>query len=328
MSHIVSASAPITSAHTVKLYVGFGILGADIPTTGDNGGSPVINDSPVSTSEYHWRLETAPSSGTVTIYPDLAFTHTGAADGTWTWQYRLFEDGISVGVATITDVLGAAISLLISNSLHAHAADNLSLSLDTFLSAQDASHAHSSENLTLDASTAISLILSEAFHGLSSDVISFITGSYLQVADALHEHSADSLTLATASFLAVANALHSHAADNLTLDTSNATTLAPQDSAHAHSVDNTALTLDTWLAIVEAIHAQSADNVSIGSEELLYVADALHSHASDALLLSIPSAPGTCPTAAEIAAAVLAAAAITPINSTGPIKRWDGTAWV
>lgn len=212
-------------------------------------------------------------------------------------------------------VTTGSVTLAILEALHGHTGDNIAFSLDTFLSAQDASHAHSAENLTLEASTAISLILSEAFHGLSSDVISFITGSYLQVADALHGHSADSLALATTSFIAVADALHSHAADNLTLDTSNATPLTTQDSAHAHSADNTALTLDTWLAIVEAVHAHSADNVSIGSEELLAIADALHSHASDALVLSIPSAPGTCPTAAEIAAAILAAAQITPIYS-------------
>lgn len=106
MSHVVSSSAPIASAHTVKGYAGFGILGADIPASGDNGGSPVLNDSPQAGSEYHWRLETAPSSGTVTLYPDLTFTHEGAADGVWPWQYRLYEDGVSAGVATVTDSFG------------------------------------------------------------------------------------------------------------------------------------------------------------------------------------------------------------------------------
>jgi len=210
---------------------------------------------------------------------------------------------------------GGATNLSIFDALHSHAGDNLTFSLDTYLAAHDSTHAHSADNLTLDATTSISLVLSESLHGLSSDVIAFITGSYLQVADALHGHSADALTLATASFLAVADALHSHAADNLTLDTSNATPLTTQDSTHAHSADNNALTLDTWLAIVEAVHTHSADNVSISSEELLAIADALHALASDALVLSLPSPPGTCPTAAEIAAAILAAAQITPIHS-------------
>ena len=111
MSHLVASSAPITSAHTVKQYAGFGILGSDIPSTGDNGGSPVLNDGVTSTSEYYWRLETAPSSGMVTLYPDLSFQHSGAADGTWTWVYRLYwanVDGSSGnGTATVTDVFGS-----------------------------------------------------------------------------------------------------------------------------------------------------------------------------------------------------------------------------
>lgn len=109
MSHVVSSSAPISSAHTVKAYSGFGILGADIPTTGDNGGSPVLNDGVTSTSEYHWRVETAPSDGDLTIYPDLSFIWdgTGVADGSYPWVYRLFEDGVSQGTATVSQTVGA-----------------------------------------------------------------------------------------------------------------------------------------------------------------------------------------------------------------------------
>ncbi|MBP8788626.1 MAG: hypothetical protein KBH41_14375 [Azonexus sp.] len=114
MSHVVSSSAPISSAHTVKAYSGFGILGADIPTTGDNGGSPVLNDGVTSTSEYHWRVETAPSDGDLTIYPDLSFIWdgTGVADGSYPWVYRLFEDGVSQGTATVSQTVGAAPQLL------------------------------------------------------------------------------------------------------------------------------------------------------------------------------------------------------------------------
>lgn len=199
---------------------------------------------------------------------------------------------------------GGATNLSIFDALHNHAGDNLAFSLDTYLAAQDSTHAHAADNLTLDASTAISLVLSDALHGLSSDVIAFITGSYIELADSLHGHSADALALATASFIAVADALHSHSADNLTLDTSNATPLTLQDTTHAHSTDNNLLTLDTWLTIVEAVHAHLADNVSISSEELLAIADALHSLASDALVLTLPSPPGTCPTVDEIKVAV------------------------
>jgi hypothetical protein len=111
MSHIVASSAPIAAAHTVKRYPGFGILGADIPDDGDNGPSPILNDSPVSTAEYHWRVETAPSAGELTIYPDLTFEwdSSGAADGAYPWVYRLFENGVSQGTATVAQQVGSPV---------------------------------------------------------------------------------------------------------------------------------------------------------------------------------------------------------------------------
>lgn len=249
MSHLVSSSPPIASAHTVKRYAGFGILGADIPTGGTSGVSPVINDSPLAGSEYHWRLETAPASGTVTIYPDLTFAHTGAADGTWTWQYRLFEDGIDKGVATVTDIFSAVVSLIIASARHGHLADNL----------------------TLGASGSTSLSVQEATHA----------------------HTADNLPLSTAAYLAIADSIHAHLADNIGLSTAGSASLAISDAFHGHSADGIALTLDSLLSISESNHA----------------------HFADALVLSIPSAPGSYPTAVEIAAAILAAAQITPIHA-------------
>jgi hypothetical protein len=250
MSHIVSATAPITGAHTVKKYAGFGIFGADISTTGDSGGSPLVNDTLDPAGEYYWRVETPPSSGTVTIYPDATFTHTGAADGVWTWQYRVFKTGVDQGVATVTDTFGAAAtSLLIASALHAHIADNLTLG-------------------TTDSTS-------------------------LSVQDSMHAHTADGVSLSAAAYLAIADAIHAHLADNIGLSTAGSASLAISDAFHGHSADGIALTLDSLLSISESIHA----------------------HFADALVLSIPSAPGSYPTAVEIAAAILAAAQITPIHA-------------
>ena len=108
MSHLVSSSAPISGAHTVKQYAGFGILGSAIPTTGDSGGSPVANDGVNANGEYHWRVETPPSAGALTIYPDLSFGFdaTGLSNAAYTWVYRLYEDGVSVGTAMVSLVVG------------------------------------------------------------------------------------------------------------------------------------------------------------------------------------------------------------------------------
>ena len=271
MSHLVSSSPPIASAHTVKRYAGFGILGADIPTGGTSGGSPANNDSPLPGSEYYWRLETAPASGNVTIYPDLTFVHTGAADGTWTWQYRLFEDRVDQGLATVTDVFSSAVSLIIASATHGHLADSLTLGAtgSTSLSVQDSAHLHTADSLTLS------------------------TAAYLSIAEALHAHSADSIGLTSAAYLSIADSIHAHLADNIGLSTAGSASLAISDAFHGHSADGIALTLDSLLSISESIHA----------------------HFADALVLSIPSAPGSYPTAVEIAAAILAAAQITPIHA-------------
>lgn len=220
MTHTVSNSAPVSGSHTVKQYAGFGIRGADIPTTGDSGGSPVLNDGILSTSEYYWEVETAPGSGTVTIYPDMTFEHTGAADGSWTWVYRLYwvdADGTNGNAtATVTDIFGtAAIVLSIADAIHGHVADNLGLST---------------------------------------------TGSAsLSVADGAHAHSADNLALATQRLLAIADALHAHVADNEVLDTSNAVWLTVQEALQAHAADSLGLSLQTWLAVADAVQAHYAD---------------------------------------------------------------------
>jgi hypothetical protein len=122
MSHLVALTAPQIAAHTVKRYAGFGILGADIPTAGDNGGSPVLNDGIAPGSEYHWRLVTPPASGTLTLYPDLSFDLVGAADGDWSWQYRLFENGADQGAASVSIHVGAY-SVTVANSQQANQAN-------------------------------------------------------------------------------------------------------------------------------------------------------------------------------------------------------------
>lgn len=246
MTHTVSNAAPVSGSHTVKQYAGFGIRGADIPTTGDSGGSPVLNDGILSTSEYYWEVETPPSSGTVTIYPDMTFEHSGASDGTWPWVYRLYwvdADGTNGNAtATVTDVFGtAAIVLAIADATHGHSADGIGLTTQWLLSVAEAAHAHAADNL-----------------GLST------TGSAsLSVADSAHAHSAETLALATQQLLAIADALHAHVADNGVLDTSNAVWLTVQESLHNHAADSLGLSLQTWLAVADAVQAHYADAMAL-----------------------------------------------------------------
>ncbi len=129
----------------------------------------------------------------------------------------------------------------------------------------------------------------------------------LVIADILHAHTADGIGLTTRWLLSIADGAHSHTADNLTLDTSNTTWLTVQDSAHGHASDNLALTLNTWLSIVDAAHAHYADAPTLTAETALQVAEVLHATYVDTLVLSLPGAPGSYPTAESIAAAVVSA---------------------
>ena len=117
MTFLVSSDPLISGGFAVRAYPGFGILGADIPDDGDNGSSPVINDTGVvSDGEYYWFAETFPSSGTLTLYPDLTFMFEGAADGAYTWTYRVGDHtGESATVGTVTLTIGSVDGVAVGN---------------------------------------------------------------------------------------------------------------------------------------------------------------------------------------------------------------------
>ena len=103
MSHLVALTSPIDASHTIRTYPGFGILGKEVPAIGQSGASPVLNDGCEAEAEYHWRIEAPPGAGTLTIYPDTSFlwNSTGVQEGGYSWSYRLFENGIDLGVSIV-----------------------------------------------------------------------------------------------------------------------------------------------------------------------------------------------------------------------------------
>jgi len=157
MTFLVAATSPIAGKFVVKKYAGWGILGADIPTTGDNGGSPVLNDSINPTSEYYWRVETPPSDGVLTIYHDLTFEWdaTGVADGSYPWVYRLFEDGASQGTATVSQTVGSG---GISADLAATESGDTLASAATVAVDSSLSSADSADTLSAEATTVSGIV--------------------------------------------------------------------------------------------------------------------------------------------------------------------------
>lgn len=80
---------------------GFGVLGAEIAATGDAGAGYAYNDLqfPTDTSkEICGRITTWPAVGTLYAYEDTSFTYSRPSDGTDSFQYQLYVDGIAVGV--------------------------------------------------------------------------------------------------------------------------------------------------------------------------------------------------------------------------------------
>lgn len=111
----VLASGWLTSA-----YPGLGILGSAIPTSGDNGGSPVLNDGINANREYYWKILTTPAAGTFLPYEDLTFDFNDAPDGPDSFSYRLYEDGIDSGTATVTLQVGPNHALITATTAGAH----------------------------------------------------------------------------------------------------------------------------------------------------------------------------------------------------------------
>ena len=176
---------------------------------------------------------------------------------------------------------GSGITITVADASHGHAADGLTLTTATALSAADALHGHAADQAAL--STNWLLAVADAASAHVADGPALTVASVLAVADALHAHISDSLGLSTRWLLTVADALHGHAADNALLDTSLATTLTAQDALHGHTADVLALVTNWLLAVADAAHGHAADNVTLsatGSVDLA-LADAVHAHLAD-----------------------------------------------
>jgi hypothetical protein len=79
---------------------GLGVLGSAIPSTGGSGAGYAYNDLSLPADagkEICGRITSWPSSGTLYAYEDTSFTFSGAADGSYSFDYQLYVDGAAVG---------------------------------------------------------------------------------------------------------------------------------------------------------------------------------------------------------------------------------------
>lgn len=120
MSCRVSTTSLIPGACVVGNR-GLGVLGSVIRTTtnvGENGAGFLYNDLTIADDgrEIYGLIITPPSSGTFTTYEDGSFELVGASNGSHSFTYRLFSDGVDLGTATVTMTIGVVSAVPVNSS--------------------------------------------------------------------------------------------------------------------------------------------------------------------------------------------------------------------
>lgn len=109
MSLRIDTAELITGAYVIG-ETGLGVLGSAVPSTGEHGASYLYNDLSLpadNDKEMRGLIVTPPSDGTFYAWEDGSFSLVGAADGEYTFVYRLYVDGVDSGTATATIIIGA-----------------------------------------------------------------------------------------------------------------------------------------------------------------------------------------------------------------------------
>lgn len=269
MSHLVASSAPITGAHAVKQYAGFGILGANIPATGDNGGSPVLNDGVLPGSEYHWRVVTPPSSGTLTIHPDLSFELSGAADGDWSWQYRLYEDGTDEGVATVSVHVGAY-NVAAANSQQTNTASAAAILQTHLLGIASSQQASQSSTAAIRQTHLIGAANSQQVNTGVAASVSQSSITFVSAADSIQINQADAAAIRQAHLIGVASSqqINTAAAAAIAQTASGSILIADSQQINQASAGSILQMHRVSVADSQQINRASAGRVSDGTQPI------------------------------------------------------------
>jgi hypothetical protein len=105
-----ASTTSLVSGKTVAGDRGLGVLGSQVPSTGDHGPGYLYNDITLpgeADDEFYGLILTVPSAGTFFAYEDSSFTLTDAPDGNYTFTYEGFKNGVSYGEATVNITIGS-----------------------------------------------------------------------------------------------------------------------------------------------------------------------------------------------------------------------------
>jgi hypothetical protein len=100
---------------------GLGVLGADVPSTGEHGASILFNDLSLPADagvEVRGALVGASPAGLTSffLFEDGSFLAAGP-DGVYSFTYRLYADGVDLGTAVVTFTIGATSSGVLSGAI-------------------------------------------------------------------------------------------------------------------------------------------------------------------------------------------------------------------
>lgn len=112
MSWLSGSSELVSGGWLSSAYPGLGATGLSIKTagaTGEHGVGVGINDGLLDASEYLFEVVTQPAGGVVSLDELGRATIAVPADGSYTWTYRLREDGVyQSGTTTVAMRVGIA----------------------------------------------------------------------------------------------------------------------------------------------------------------------------------------------------------------------------
>lgn len=116
------ASAPLEPGKLLfARFGGFGVLGSELPTSGEQGPSFLLDDLDAGddSTEIRPRITAVPSAGTFSADEFGAFALLGAPVGTYTFRYRPIVGVTELGEATETIAIGGATPVAFAAALPA-----------------------------------------------------------------------------------------------------------------------------------------------------------------------------------------------------------------
>jgi hypothetical protein len=106
-------TAPLLAGKcVVSLYSGHGVRGDAVPSTGTHGPSPLYRSLSLpadAANEYRWGIVSPPAVGTLAANEDGSYSYTppgGATDLTVAYTFREWQNGVDLGTAVETIVMG------------------------------------------------------------------------------------------------------------------------------------------------------------------------------------------------------------------------------